>query len=610
MIKNKVIRQSVAFVLISLMLLNISAFRFQFHEHQQTSTNFEFLEPSISNSNEIISVWDSIKKSMCSCGNYQVCSKLELTATNNLNLIGTELQLFLNRIPKNDSDIINVDIDDVINISVFFRDLETGIHIPNATVQLYGWANLSETNNQYYNFTINANDLGLGIIPFIIFAEKENYQPQNISFSVEVNRIIGTISREDGGDQIEVYEGEDVLLNIILLDPQNNTIKNATVTYLWVYGQGLLEDLDNNGIYNVTLLNVQEGVYSIRIYAFAGDNYTFETYTITLIVIIPPPFTLSSNAGTPDTDGSFTLMWISSDGANNYSMYRHFSYITEINESLTPLAEMITDLNLTLSGYSNGTYYFIVEAHNIYGNTLSNCIKVIVQIPTPPRPFTLYSDTGTIDDDGNFNLNWDSSVYADNYSVYQYSDFITEINGSLTPLVLETGDLSFPISILTNDDYYFIVEAHNIYGNTLSNCLKESVHIPPGPLNFWSNADSPDKNGTFSLFWNSSSNAISYSVYQYDNFITQINGSLIPLLEDTQDHVLPLAGYLDGDYYFIAVAHNDYGDALSRCIKVVVSTPKDVQPIPGYNMTFLLGIITIVGIYLTRKKLLAKSREK
>jgi len=43
------------------------------------------------------------------------------------------------------------------------------------------------------------------------------------------------------------------------------------------------------------------------------------------------------------------------------------------------LANEITDLNHALSGYEDGTYYFIVVAHNNYGDTLSNCIEITVE---------------------------------------------------------------------------------------------------------------------------------------------------------------------------------------------------------------------------------------
>jgi branched-chain amino acid transport system substrate-binding protein len=96
---------------------------------------------------------------------------------------------------------------------------------------------------------------------------------------------------------------------------------------------------------------------------------------------LPGAFTLSSNADYPDDDGNFTLTWGAADGAVSYSLYRYSNYITVINSSLTTLATSITNLSYSLTGYTNGTYYFIVVAHNDQGDTLSNCHTVIVAIP-------------------------------------------------------------------------------------------------------------------------------------------------------------------------------------------------------------------------------------
>ena len=353
--KNKVASFSVVFIVLSLVLIVISVFISQLHGPQQTPT--------------------SIMRAQ----------------------IDSKFQLFLNGEVKNDSEMINVEFDDVINVTVFYRDFETGNHIPNATVQLAGWGMLNETNNQYYNITINANDLEQGITLFTVLAEKENYQPQTINFFIEVvdkssqlqlfldsmdktndptyeitineflnitvkyldnesrhiigatiqligegltlnfteqsgleqyylqgglnttdlgigtklftivayvlnysiksinlritvKRIAGTISRADGDPQIEAYSGDDVTLSIILKDPYNNTIKGAIVAYTWAYGQGELDDSDNDGIYNVTLFNVPEGNYIIKINAWLGDDYTFQEYEITLIVSPPPSY--------------------------------------------------------------------------------------------------------------------------------------------------------------------------------------------------------------------------------------------------------------------------------------------------------------------------------
>ncbi|MFX1302871.1 MAG: hypothetical protein ACFE9X_05900 [Promethearchaeota archaeon] len=199
--------------------------------------------------------------------------------------LASSLNLFLNGEEKGNNDKISVNLDAIINVTITFTDNLTGTHLSNASVNLSGIGDFNETNN-YYNYSIKAIDLGYGTTQFSVFAEVPNYQPQSIVFWIEVSRIVGNISRADGGDQIEVYVGEDVSLNIILKDPLNNTIKNANVTFTWAYGQGELEDLDNDGIYNAILPNVRKGVHEIRINAISGE-YNFKEYKITLIVSTP-----------------------------------------------------------------------------------------------------------------------------------------------------------------------------------------------------------------------------------------------------------------------------------------------------------------------------------
>ncbi|MFX1478691.1 MAG: hypothetical protein ACFFCI_11235, partial [Promethearchaeota archaeon] len=194
--------------------------------------------------------------------------------------------------------------------------------------------------------------------------------------------------------------------------------------------------------------------------------------------LLPESFTLLSTADNPDGDGDFTLVWSSSSGAANYSVYQYDKFITEINGSLTPLANEITDLTLPLSDYSDGIYYFIVVAHNKYGDTLSDCLEITVFLPLPDS-FTLLSSADNPDDDGEFTLIWSSSSGATSYSVYQYDKFITEINGSLTQIANEISATSLPLSGYANGTYYFIISANNQYGYTLSDCVEVQVAIPP-----------------------------------------------------------------------------------------------------------------------------------
>ena len=101
------------------------------------------------------------------------------------------------------------------------------------------------------------------------------------------------------------------------------------------------------------------------------------------IEVTDPPgeFTLSSNAEFPESDGIFNLTWTASGYADSYSIYSYDSAITEINNSLTLEAKDISVLTHEISEFNNGTYYYIVEATNEYGNCTSNYDNVTVAIP-------------------------------------------------------------------------------------------------------------------------------------------------------------------------------------------------------------------------------------
>jgi len=304
----------------------------------------------------------------------------------------TEILLFINGDQRDQGETIQVEIDDTINVSVVYRDNITLEYLLNATINLLGWDKLNESHNQY-SILINANDLTQVITALTIFAQKDNYQPQTINIFIElvekatimqlffngidktldpvfnitigqnlnitlryteqagafifgatilligggkswqlelddtfqhyyvildkediglgvtlfsiiaqasnyeslikypritVNRIAAEIKTVSGEAQIEAEVGDNVFLRVILNDTIfGEEITNVTVTFRWAYDTGELLDTDNDGIYETRLENVREGVHTITITAFAGDNYDFKSYIITLIVTTP-----------------------------------------------------------------------------------------------------------------------------------------------------------------------------------------------------------------------------------------------------------------------------------------------------------------------------------
>ena len=317
----------------------------------------------------------------------------------------------------------------------------------------------------------------------------------------------------------------------------------------------------------------------------------------------PEYFTLSSDAGAPDPDGSFNLNWTISVGADNYSIYTHDSLITDINDSITLLHEGLTNYSVPISGLSQGDYYYIAVAYNETGYYESNCLKITAIYS--PSSFTLSSDADAPDIDGLFNLNWTASDWADNYSIYMHTSSITEINGSLTTIAQGLTDLSRPISVSSGGDYYFVAVAYNEVGSKLSNNVHIKVILPCGSFVLTSDADDPDLDGTFNLTWTASAEAVNYSVYMYDSEITEINTSITIITEGYTDLITNITGLSNGVYYFIVVSYNEISLQFSNYISVVVGeegTPGGDPFVSGYEPYLIIAFISIMSIVLIWKK--------
>ncbi|MFX1346138.1 MAG: ABC transporter substrate-binding protein [Promethearchaeota archaeon] len=88
----------------------------------------------------------------------------------------------------------------------------------------------------------------------------------------------------------------------------------------------------------------------------------------------PGLFNLFENADDPDTNGVFDLIWTTSAGADNYSVWQSTYSGTKV------IAHQNATSPYTVSGLENGEYTFVVIAYNESGFTLSNYINVTVQL--------------------------------------------------------------------------------------------------------------------------------------------------------------------------------------------------------------------------------------
>jgi len=238
--------------------------------------------------------------------------------------------------------------------------------------------------------------------------------------------------------------------------------------------------------------------------------------------------------------------------------------------------------NTYSNGYKDVGFGILMDSNNFEyctGKTTSNDTGYdIFLLKNPPYPseFDLSSDTSSLDADGTFTLSWTESIDADNYSVYQSNNYITQIDGSVSHLEIGNTNRTHLVTNLAEGPYYFMVVAFNIYGNTSSNNLHVTVQYPPG--NFVLDQPDPPFNtdGIITLSWASSINADNYSIYRSTTSITDYKVSGILMNEGLENTSCTVAEEVeDGTHFFIVVAFNEAGDTSSNCITIIV------QKLPG-----------------------------
>jgi len=385
----------------------------------------------------------------------------------------------------------------------------------------------------------------------------------------------------DCADNYSVYVHNDTITTI-----------NESIT--------LIEDCTTELTYSISGLCNGTYYYAIVAHNELG-NLTSNCINISVKLYTPTYFVLSSDADSPDKDGSFNLFWENSSYATNYTVYSDNDVIIKIDDNTNIIAEGVMELSYFISSLFSGDYYFLVVAFNEFGNYSSNCLYIYVQIP--PSPFLLSTNADNPDTDGCFYLNWTRSNGANNYSIYTHNKYFSNIDDTITLVKDGIKTFNYFISDLLNGDFYYMIVSYNETGYTYSNCIYIYVFLPPYPFNLTTNADNPDIDGIFNLNWEISIGADNYSVYVYDGIITQINSSVNLLDDGITKLTYSIQGYNNGDYYFVIVAFNSVGTRFSNCIYIRVGNIESeaLGSIAGFNIFILISIISAIYFLIMRR---------
>ncbi len=200
------------------------------------------------------------------------------------------LQLFLNGENKTSDKSIDIALNKLLNITVKYNDI-FGTHVPGATVELTG-EGVFETLNEnlslrQYSIILNTTvKLSLGTNLLTINAQASDYSKSIINPRISIRQIYAKITPLSGSNTIRISPGGYAFVRIYINNTDFNiNITGAIVTYTWDYDDGILTDLDQDGIYEGEFNNVPEGTHSVIINAFGSDIYNFESYEIIIAAV-------------------------------------------------------------------------------------------------------------------------------------------------------------------------------------------------------------------------------------------------------------------------------------------------------------------------------------
>jgi hypothetical protein len=203
----------------------------------------------------------------------------------------TYLELLIDDNPKVNSDTVQVQVDDSINVTVYYKDNVTKKHLRGAAVTLEGIGALTEIKNGYY-LNINARDFNQKISALIINAQLHNYTPRNIQFFIEIvernTDLKLFLNNEEKTADPTTEQPIGSILNITLKFTDNNTgfhISNATTEMIGNFiSLNLTEDpiLKQYGaVLNTTSLSIGVNLFEITAYK---SNY--ETQSLFLRITV------------------------------------------------------------------------------------------------------------------------------------------------------------------------------------------------------------------------------------------------------------------------------------------------------------------------------------
>jgi uncharacterized delta-60 repeat protein len=275
----------------------------------------------------------------------------------------------------------------------------------------------------------------------------------------------------------------------------------------------------------------------------------------------PSPINVVATAG----NGEVTIQWDLVPRGDSYNIY--WSTSANVTTSGTKITGATTPH--THTGLTNGTtYYYVVTAENIYGESaVSNEVSATPQASPPPSPPANVTATAG---NGEATITWSAVTGATSYHIYwstspNVSTSDTKIAGTTSPYI-HTG-------LSNGTAYYYVVTAENSHGESAvsneASTTPQAVGQPPSPP---TNVAAIAGNGSATISWDMVSGANAYAIYWSNNPNVTTSDAKIDGATPPYTHT----GLANGTaYYYVVTAENSYGESMTS--NEVNVTPQAVR---------------------------------
>jgi len=205
------------------------------------------------------------------------------------------LKVAINSLEVGENSLVETSYNEVVTLSCRAHAALEQIYLSGCTITFITEQfeqSLVKYDNSWFNtsITISTSTFSLGINNVYIEFQQDNYTTTTFSLKILVNQVEFDVQTMDFQDSIEAKPGENIQIRINLTEfGINNFIENATISYLWDFGNGYFEEI-GDGIYELELVipdNIR-GSFKVSLIISTEDGLYKATQSSFLLVINDP----------------------------------------------------------------------------------------------------------------------------------------------------------------------------------------------------------------------------------------------------------------------------------------------------------------------------------